>query len=126
MLLRRNPSEAYRRVDFDARVNGADARQLVDLCLEQLVGSLGSAVFAQKRDDNCAKSAALTRAVAALTALLMGVDTNAPTGPAFVQLYESARRSVLDSAVQFNAKRLDTIRADFEEIRQALRRSPGA
>ena len=30
MLLNRDPSEAYRRIDFDARVKGADSRQLVD------------------------------------------------------------------------------------------------
>lgn len=35
----RDPSEAYRRVDFDARVFGADPRQLVDLCLEQFTGT---------------------------------------------------------------------------------------
>jgi flagellar protein FliS len=125
MLLRRNPSEAYRRVDFDARVNGADPHQLVDMCLEQVIGSLGSAVFAQDRGDNGAKSAALTRAVTALTALLMGVDNNAQAGPALNQLYDSARRSVLDSAVVFNGRRLEMIRADFTEIRQALRQSMG-
>lgn len=125
MLLRRNPSEAYRRVDFDARVNGAEPHQLVDMCLEQVIGSLGSAVFAQDRGDNCAKSAALTRAVTALTALLMGVDNNAEAGPALTQLYDSARRSVLDSAVVFNGRRLEMIRADFAEIRQALRQSMG-
>lgn len=120
MLLRRNPSEAYRRVDFDARVNGADPRQLLDLCLEQLTGSLASAMFAQQNGDNAAKSAALTRAVAALTALQMGVDTSNPTGPALMHLYQSARKAVLDSAINFNAAQLSTIRQDFIEIRQAM------
>jgi flagellar protein FliS len=95
------------------------------MCLEQVIGSLGSAVFAQDRGDNGAKSAALTRAVTALTALLMGVDNNAQAGPALNQLYDSARRSVLDSAVVFNGRRLEMIRADFTEIRQALRQSMG-
>lgn len=120
MLLHRDPCEAYRRVDFDARVKGADSRQLVDLCLEQLAGSLSRAVYAETRGDNAAKSAALTRATAALTALQLGVDPTNPTGAALIHLYQSARKSVLDCAVRFDAERLDTIRADFIEIRQAM------
>jgi hypothetical protein len=68
----------------------------------------------------CRESAALTRAVSSLLALEMGVDTANPTGPALIQLYQAARRSVLDSAVNFDAERLTTIRADFLEIRQAM------
>ena len=120
MLLRRDPSEAYRRVDFDARVKGADSRQLVDLCLEQVAGSLGRAIYAETRGDNAAKSAALTRAVAALTALQMGVDPAHPTGQALLQLYSSARVAALDCVLAFDADKLDAIRRDFIEIRQAM------
>jgi flagellar protein FliS len=120
MLLNRDPSEAYRRVDFDARVKGADSRQLVDLCLEQVAGSIGRAIHAAGTGDNGAKSRALTRAVAALTALQMGVDANAPTGEALLQLYQSARTTILDNVLHFNPAKLDQIRQDFIEIRQAL------
>lgn len=120
MLLHRDPGEAYRRVDFDARVKGADSRQLVDLCLEQLTGSLGRAIYAEARGDNAAKSAAITRATAALTALQLGVDAANPTGQALIHLYQTARRSVLESAVRFDAATLSTIRADFIEIRAAM------
>ena len=120
MLLNRDPSEAYRRVEFDARVTGADSRQLVDLCLEQVAGSLGRAVHAAERGDNGSKSAALTRAVAALTALQLGVDPDAPMGQALLQLYQSARVTILDSVLQFDAAKLAEIRQDFIEIRQAL------
>lgn len=116
----RDPGEAYRRVDFEARVHGANPRQLVDLCLEQLAGSLGRAIYAAETGDNAAKSAALTRALSALTALQMGVDGSNPAGAALIQLYEAARRSVLDSALRFDGVRLATIRDDFLEIRQAM------
>lgn len=116
----RDPGEAYRRVDFEARVKGANPRQLVDLCLEQVAGSLGRAIYAHKSGDNAAKSAALTRAISALTALQMGVDSTSPAGEALIQLYQSARRAVLDSALQFNPKGIETIRTDFLEIRQAM------
>ncbi|MGV3511371.1 MAG: flagellar export chaperone FliS [Novosphingobium sp.] len=120
---RRDPSEAYRRVDFDARVRGADSRQLVDLCLEQVIGSVGRAIHAQERGDNAAKSAALTRAISALTALQMGVDMANPTAGALVQLYQSARNAILDCVTRFDARTLQTIRQDFSEIREAMLRS---
>ena len=124
MLHHRNdPSEAYRRVDFDARVSGADSRQLVDLCLEQVIGSVSRALHANERQDNSAKSAALTRAVAALTALQMGIDMANPTAQALVQMYQSARNAILDCVTRFNAAKLVEIRQDFTEIREAMLRS---
>ncbi|NLR38011.1 flagellar protein FliS [Novosphingobium sp. ERW19] len=120
---RKDPTEAYRRVDFDARVRGADSRQLVDLCLEQVIGSVGRAVHAQERGDNAAKSAALTRAISALTALQMGVDLANPTAGALVQLYQSARNAILDCVTRFDARTLQAIRQDFTEIREAMLRS---
>jgi len=120
VLAIRSPHEAYRRVDFDARVEGADPRHLVGLCYEQLVSSLGSAIFAQERSDNSLKSKALTRALSAITALKMGVSGNDATAQALNHLYEAARRAILDSALNFDAKVLGTIRQDFIEISQAM------
>lgn len=120
MLLRRDPGETYRRVDFDARVKGASSLQLVVLCLEQAAGSIGRAVYAQDHADNSAKSAALTRAVAAITALELGVDSSHPAGQPLLQLYQAARRTILDSALRFDAAKLDTIRVDLLDIREAM------
>lgn len=120
MLMHRDPSEAYRRVDFDARVKGATSQQLVDLCLEQVAGSLARAIHAGNSGNNAVKSTALTRAVAALTALQMGVDPAAPMGPALLQLYASARTTILDSVLAFDPATLAQIRQDFIEIRAAL------
>lgn len=120
MLAIRSPHEAYRRVDFDARVEGADPRHLVGLCYEQLVSSLGSAIFAQERGDNSLKSRALTRALSAITALLLGVSGEDDTARALRHLYEAARRAILDSAVKFDGAILGTIRQDFIEISRAM------
>lgn len=120
MLLRRDPGETYRRVDFDARVKGASSLQLVALCLEQAAGSLGRAIYAQEHGDNSAKSAALTRAVAAITALELGVDSANPVGGPLLQLYQAARRTILDNALRFDARQLETIRTDLLDIREAM------
>lgn len=120
MQMLRTPQEAYRRIDFDARVAGADPRQLVALCFEQLTTALGSALFAAANGDNRLKSASLARALSALTALQLGVSDDQPIGPALMQLYDSARRAVLDSVLDFDAQTISSIRQDFSEIGTAI------
>jgi flagellar protein FliS len=120
MLATRSPHEAYRRVDFDARVAGADPGQLVTLCYEQLISALGTAVYANGLGDNLLKSQSLTRALSAITALQLGVSGESGVASALRQLYEAARRSILDSALTFDEKALGIIRQDFIDISRAM------
>lgn len=120
MLARRTPDAVYRRVDFDARVGGADPMELVGLCYEHLIAALGSALFAHERKDNAAKSAALTRAVSALTALQLGVKGTEGVAAALLQFYQAAKNAVLDSVLAFDPARIDAVRADILEIAGAL------
>jgi flagellar biosynthetic protein FliS len=117
----RSPHEAYRKVDFDARVAGADPRQLVMLCYEQLGSALGSAIHAAASEDNARKSASLTRALSAITALQMGLDHTQPVALALNSMFESARRTVLDCVIEFDARSLDRLKADFSELASAFR-----
>lgn len=120
MLLRQSPQEAYRRVDFDARVSGAGPAELVHLCFEHLVSALGTAIHAHALGDNGLKSRSMTRALTAITALQMGVSGEDGIAAALTQLYEAARRTILDNALQFDAEELERLRTDFVEIGQAL------
>ena len=127
MLALTDPHEAYRRSSLDARVQGGDSAALVQLCLEQAIASLGSALFAQERGDPMLRSKALTRALTAITALEMGVDREAPLAEALLQVYGAARQAVLGSVIDFHADLLSSVRQDFLEIEAALRgaeRSP--
>ncbi|MGV2497338.1 flagellar protein FliS [Pelagerythrobacter aerophilus] len=127
MLALTDPHEAYRRSSLDARVQGGDSAALVQLCLEQAIASLGSALFAQERGDPMLRSKALTRALTAITALEMGVDREAPLAEALLQVYGAARQAVLGSVIDFHADLLASVRQDFLEIEAALRgaeRSP--
>lgn len=119
-MLARNPQEAYRRVDFDARVAGADSRQLVALCYEQLTTALGTALFAAQTGDNLLKSQSLTRALSAITALQLGISSATGVGGALRQFYDSARKAVLDSVLDFDAATIDAIRRDCSEIAAAM------
>ena len=121
MLACRSPHEAYRRVDFDARVAASDSSQLVHLCIEHLIGALGTALHAASSGDNGLKSSSLTRALTAVTALQLGVSGSDGVADALRHVYEAARRSILDSATQFDPDRIATLRSDFVEIGTALR-----
>lgn len=123
MFPRPSPQEAYRRVDFDARVSGAKPAELVHLCYEHLVSALGTAIHAEARGDNGLKSRSLTRALTAITALQMGVSGDEDVSAALRHLYESARRTILDNAINFNPERISSLRDDFVEIGAALRAS---
>jgi len=120
MLVLCTPAEAYRRVDFDARVAVADASALVALCYEQIISALGSAGFAHENADNHAKSKAITRALAAVTALQIGVTGSDTMADALRQFYQSTRRAMIDNALDFNADQVAGIRRDFTEIAGAI------
>ena len=121
MHARTSPQETYRRVEFDARVAGASAFDLVGLCYEQLIAAIGSALFAHERSDNGQKSRALTRALSAITALQLGVsDSEEGVAGALRHFYEAARRTVLDSVIDFDGPRLASLQGDVRDIAGAM------
>ncbi len=120
MYALRTPSEAYRRIEFDARVAGADPRQLVLVCYDQLTTALGRALHAQRSGDNRLKSEALTRALAAIAALQMGIDPAAPIAPVLTRFYAAARQALLDCVLDFDPAVIERLRSDFSEIAGSL------
>jgi len=121
MLAARTPQEAYRRVDFDARVSASNPADLVHICIEHLVGALGTALHAATMGDNELKSRSITRALTSVTALQLGVSGEDGMAAALRQVYEAARRTILDSAIAFDSRRVDALRTDFVDIGKALR-----
>lgn len=123
MLALRDPHDAYRRVEFDARVASARPEQLVALCFQELATALGSAIRSHELGDNQRRSAGLTRALAALTALQLGVDRSAPGGDALHRFYGGLRRTVLASVPDFDPGLLAAAKIDVEEVAAALAES---
>lgn len=121
MLALTDPHEAYRRSSLDARVQGGDSAELVQICLEQVILGLNSAIFAQQRGDLSLRSKSLTRTLTAITALEMGVDRAAPLADALLQVYGSARRILLANVTEFDVDQLARVRSDFVEIEAAMR-----
>lgn len=117
----RSPHDAYRRVEFDALVTGANPAELVLVCYQQLGAALTRAQGAAASGDNLLKSQSLTRALAALTALQLGIDQHQPLAPALEHFYASARRTVLDSVLKFDGTALAAVHRDMNEVATALR-----
>jgi flagellar protein FliS len=120
MLAQRNPHEAYRRVDFDARIAAAKPGELVVLCLEQFVTATGSALVAHERKNNELKSQSMTRALSSLTALQMGIDGNGGMAGPLSQFYGAARQTLLDNVLNFDPAAIKVVRDDFIEVYQAF------
>ena len=120
MLAHRNPQEAYRRVDFDARVAGSNPAHLVGLCYESAASAMSRALHAHASGDNHAKSQALTRALAAITALQMGISGDTGVAASLRQFYGAVRKCLLDSALTFDAAAIAGFRNDLLEISETL------
>ncbi len=121
MLHLSSPSEAYRRVDFDARVAGGDPRDLTLLCYERLDTALGRALLAEQRSDVAGRSKALTDALAALTALKLGLDPAHPLAASFKIMFDNARQQLLNGVPKIDVAAVSTLREDFAELAGALR-----
>lgn len=120
MLARRDPYDAYQRVEFDARVKGASPSELVHICYDQLVLALGTALVANERHDAGLKSRSLTRALTALMALQLGIDQSHEMAGTLSDFYGAARKSILASSLEFDADCLREMRNDFRDVRNAF------
>lgn len=120
MLALSDPGLAYRRTSFDARLLAASAQDMVIVCLDDLLANLVRFEQADLRGNREARSGALTRCVAALTALEIGIDRDAHLGGVLAQFYASAKAALLAMIVEIEVGRLRAIKADFEDIRRSF------
>ncbi len=122
LALSKDPAATYRRIEFDARVSGAGQAELVTLLLEELLSALQSALFAYDHGHNQRKSAAMTRAIAVLTTMELGV-TPGPAdgiGATLLHFYRAGKRTILDSVVRFDREAIARLHGDFEDIRRSF------
>ena len=120
MLAANQPRDAYRQSNFDARIKGGSPEDIVVYCLDELALTLGMLRQADMRGNRGGRSEAITRGIAILTALEMGVDRETELASSLLHFYEGARRLLLASVAQTDSDAVDTLRADVTEIRDAL------
>ena len=121
MLARRDPYDAYQRVEFDARVKGASPAELVHICYDQLILALSTALLADQRGDIRLKSRSLTRALTGLMALQLGIDPEHEMAGLLTDFYGSAQKTILANSLEFDPAVLRGMLEDFRELREAFR-----
>ncbi len=120
MLKPANPSEAYRKVAFDACVAGSRGPELVRLCIEDLGAALGQALWANANGREDIRRSALVRAQGGLAALRVGVDRKNPLGPALLTLYEAMASTVTACRFRFDPGAIGRVREDLDDIARAM------
>ncbi len=121
MLASSEPRAAYQQSNFDARVHGGSPQDIVVYCLDELALTLGMLRQADQRGNRAGRSAAITRAIAILTALEMGVDRENELAASLLHFYEGSRRLLLGSIAITQTEAVATLREDVIEIRDALK-----
>ena len=126
MLALNEPRAAYQQSNFDARVKGGTSQDIVVYCLDELALTIGMLRQADMRGNHAGRSEAITRGIAILTALEMGVDRNSELSASLLHFYEGSRRMLLDSVGITQVEAMETLRADVIEIRDALKLASNA
>ena len=121
MLASTEPRAAYQQSNFEARVRGGTSQDIVVYCLDELALTLGMLRQADIRGNRAGRSAAITRGIAILTALEMGVDRDNELAASLLHFYEGSRRLLLGSVSETQVDAIEGLRADVIEIRDALK-----
>ncbi|MBB3034007.1 flagellar export chaperone FliS [Alteriqipengyuania lutimaris] len=120
MLASNEPRAAYQQSNFDARVRGGTSQDIVVYCLDELSLTIGMLRQADMRGNRAGRSAAITRAIAILTALEMGVDRENELAGSLLHFYEGSRRLLLGSIAETQVEAIEALRTDVIDIRDAL------
>jgi flagellin-specific chaperone FliS len=110
----------HRRIELDARVEGADGLGLTALCLERALGEIARAQYAHQRGERARRIDALTRAAAALTGLERGVSADNPLSQPLRQLYGSAAHALRAGLIDYRADVVERVRTDLAGIAALL------
>lgn len=125
MLAASEPRTAYQQSNFDARVKGGTSQDIVVYCLDELALTIGMLRQADLRGNRAGRSAAITRGIAILTALEMGVDRENELAGSLLQFYEGSRRLLLNSIGTTQVEAIEALRTDVIDIRDALKAAAG-
>ena len=123
MLTVPTPREAYRRTHFRARVESGTPDDLVIICLDEFLAQLATIDVMEQRGNKAGRSLAISRAVTALITLELGVDHSSPLAPALLEFYRAAKSWLLGSLHSLDREILARCRADFEQVRESLKKT---
>jgi len=121
LLLSRDPADAYRRIELDARIAASARGDLTRICLEEAVAALGQALFALERDPARAPREPLVRAHGILSWLANGVASDNPLRDQLRQFYGALVALVSRNMVAPSREELAEASGDLSDLLDAAR-----
>lgn len=118
-LLSTKASDAYRKVDLDARIEASSGADLTRICLEEAVNALGQALLALERDPATPPHNALTRAHGIAMWLTRSVDPHNPLREELVQFYGSLAVLIRRNMARSRYGEIKQARKDFADLLEA-------
>ncbi|MCJ7420352.1 flagellar export chaperone FliS [Sphingomicrobium astaxanthinifaciens] len=119
-LAGRCATRAYNQVSIEARILGCDGEKLVRFCFEELDRSLGQLIAAKQRNRPAIASEALSKALAALSALETGIDRSSPLAPALSSFYLGVRTELARQAWSRHGSKIEELRRDVADVASAM------
>jgi flagellin-specific chaperone FliS len=118
-MLSHNPAATYRRVELDARIEGAGAGDLTRICLEEAVAALAQALGALERNPGRVPHEPIARAQAIAVWLASSVDPAHPLRASLVQFYGGQASALTRCVAQPDAGLIARVRSDFQDLLEA-------
>ncbi|MEM8726972.1 MAG: hypothetical protein AAGE86_15775 [Pseudomonadota bacterium] len=114
--LTQNPSQAYRRVDLDARIEASRAADLTRICLEEVISALGQCLLALELTPEKPPREALGRAHGIALWLARSVAPDNPLHKQLVLFYGGLAASIRRNLGQADIAELERVRRDFTDL----------
>jgi len=115
-MLSRNPAEAYRRVELDARIAASRGADLTRICLEHAVTALGQALSSLERDRSRSVAEPLTRARGIVLWLAGGVSPDNPLRDQLRQFYGGLAALIGTNIRHPVPAQIDSVRTDLADL----------
>ncbi|MEM6908840.1 MAG: hypothetical protein AAF494_09175 [Pseudomonadota bacterium] len=121
--LQRNPAEAYRRVDLDARIDASNPGQLTRICLEEAVVALGQARSALEREPERVPRDALSRAHGIALWLVSNIAPDNPLRDQLAQFYGGLEVVIRRNLINARVAEIAQVQTDFNDLLEAAKQS---
>jgi hypothetical protein len=110
---------AYRRVDLDARIEGAAPQELARICIEEAIAALQQSLLALERDDGAALREPLVRAQGIAVWLSTSVAADSPLREPLTAFYRSLAGRIARNLTAPSRADIEAISADFGDVLNA-------
>lgn len=113
--------QAYRKVALQARVQQADAHDLIQIIFDELVAAAGALRMAVAQKDLAARSPAMARCLGLIAGLDASLDMErgGSVAESLARNYAQLRRRIVDAALGQDANAMERVVAEISALRES-------